>query len=260
MCQITVDHALCKKDGACVAVCPSKVLLINEQGYPEQHPRRKCILCGHCVAVCMGEAMTHSELASEEFMPVSREKIAPEVMDGFLESRRSVREFKPRALDEQTLSEMLLVARRAPTASNSQLIEWSVARGPEKVHAIAEGIIEAFRAFEILPELVRQWEKGIDFVLRGAPNLVVAHGPASHDWLKEDGSTALAYLELSAEARGIGACWTGYLTRAANLHAPLRRLLGLPEDHLVAGGLMLGPGTYRYRYIPPRKPLSVHWV
>ena len=52
MSQIMVDTNLCKRDGVCVAVCPSGVLGLNEERLPEEVPGGNCILCGHCVAVC----------------------------------------------------------------------------------------------------------------------------------------------------------------------------------------------------------------
>ena len=38
-----------------------------------------------------------------------------------------------------------------------------------------------------------------------------------------------------------------------------QELLAVPEGFVVCGALMLGEGTYRYRQVPPRKPLSVQW-
>lgn len=54
MSQITVDTDLCTSDGACVAVCPSRSLVLNKSGFPEQIPDSACIFCGDCVAVAMG--------------------------------------------------------------------------------------------------------------------------------------------------------------------------------------------------------------
>src|ERR1035438_10049683 len=48
--QIAVDTNLCKGDGACVAVCPSRFLTLNEKGFPEEVADHTCILCGHYLA------------------------------------------------------------------------------------------------------------------------------------------------------------------------------------------------------------------
>jgi nitroreductase len=107
--------------------------------------------------------------------------------------------------------------------------------------------------------MLKTWESGYDFVLRGAPTVVVACAPADYGWGKQDCAIALTFLELAAEARGLVVCRAGYLTRIAAVHAPLRQALSVPEGYVVCGGLMLGERKYSYRRIPPRKPLVVQW-
>jgi nitroreductase/NAD-dependent dihydropyrimidine dehydrogenase PreA subunit len=257
MSRITVDESLCQKDGACVAVCPARTLALNEQGFPEEVPGSSCILCGHCVAVCPHEALTLTALPKGDFLPACKERPAPALMDGFLMSRRSVRAFKNRPVARKTLEALLEVA---PTASNSQKLHWIVVEDRAKVYALAQETVNYLRSSEFNPAIIEQWDKGYDFVLRGAPTLVVASAPADYGWGKQDCAIALTFLELAAEARGLGACWAGYLTRIAALHAPLRQALRLPEGYTVCGGLMLGEGLYSYARIPPRKPLSVQWI
>jgi len=260
MSQITVDPSLCKKDGACVAVCPSKTIALNGDGFPEEVPESGCIFCGHCVAVCPSGALTHTGLPGEAFLPVSKELPSPALMDGFLISRRSVREFKKRPVARETLEALLDVARRAPTASNSQKLHWIVVEDGAKVHALAQETVNCLQSSGFDSARLEAWEGGYDFVLRGAPTLVVACAPADYGWGKQDCAIALTYLELAAEARGLGVCWAGYLTRVAAVHAPLRQALSVPEGYVVCGGLMLGEGRFTYRKIPPRKPLSVQWI
>jgi nitroreductase len=223
-------------------------------------PDGNCILCGHCVAVCACDALSHSGLPQEAFLPVPKEVPAPALLDSFLASRRSVREFKDRPLAKETLEALLNVARRAPTASNSQRLHWIVVNNGEKAHALSVEAMNWMRTSGIDLARLRQWETGYDFILRGAPAVVMVCTPAGHEWGKQDCAIALTFLELAAEARGLGVCWAGYLTRVAGLHAPLRQALSVPENYIVHGGLMLGERRYSYRLIPPRKPLSVQWL
>jgi nitroreductase/NAD-dependent dihydropyrimidine dehydrogenase PreA subunit len=255
-----VNVDLCKKDGVCVAVCPSRTLALNAEGFPEEVADGNCIFCGHCVAACACDAIAHTGLPQEPFLPVSRKLPAPAVIDGFLNSRRSVREFKPKPLAKETLQALLNVARRAPTASNSQKVHWIVVGDAAKVHALSAETINWARATGVGSALSQQWQKGIDVVLRGAPAVIVACAPEDYAWGKQDCAIALTFLELAAEARGLGVCWAGYLTRAAGLHAPIRQMLSVPEGYAVQGGLMLGERKYSYCWIPPRKPLSVQWI
>jgi nitroreductase/NAD-dependent dihydropyrimidine dehydrogenase PreA subunit len=258
--QIVVDTDLCAKDGACVAVCPSGFLTVNSQKFPEEVAGRVCILCGHCVAVCPHDALTHTGLPQEEFLPVSKTLPSAAVIDGFLNSRRSVREFKDRPVAQKTMEALLDVARHAPTATNSQKLHWIVVGGGEKVRALSAEVMNWMRASGKGPVMLAEWEGGYDRILRGAPTVVVACAPEDYEWGKPDCAIALTFLELAAEARGLGVCWAGYLTRIAGVHAPLRAALGVPEGFAVCGGLMLGEPKYKYRKVPPRKPLSVQWL
>jgi nitroreductase len=181
-------------------------------------------------------------------------------MDGLLNSRRSVREFLQEPVERATMEALLDVARRAPTASNSQKLSWVVVSGIAKVQQVARAIVDCGRVAGIHPSLLEQWDAGYDFALRNAPTLAIACAPEEYRWGKEDAAIALSFMELAAEARGLGVCWAGYLTRIASENAELRALLEVPEGFTVRGGLMLGEGTHVYTLIPPRKPLSVHWV
>jgi len=258
--QITVDTNLCKRDGACVAVCQSRVLALDEEGFPEGAAESLCILCGHCVAVCVSDALSHSGLPEGGFLPVCEERPTAAVMDGFLMSRRSVREFRDRSIARETLKALLEVARRAPTATNSQKLHWIVVEGREKVQALSQETMNWLRTSDINPAILEQWDSGYDFILRGAPTVIVACTPADYRWGKQDCAIAVTFLELAAEARGLGVCWAGYLTRVAGVHASLREALSVPEGYIVNGGVMIGERKYSYRRIPPRKPLSVQWV
>lgn len=260
MSQITVNVDLCKKDGVCVAVCPSRTLTLNGEGFPEEVAGSNCIFCGHCVAACACGALTHTGLPQEPFLPAAKKLPAASVIDGFLMSRRSVREFKQEPVAKETLEALLDVARRAPTASNSQKLHWIVVGDAETVCALSAETVSWARGAGFGSAMLQQWQKGNDPVLRGAPAVVVACTPKDYAWGKQDCAIALTFLELAAEARGLGVCWAGYLTRVAEVHAPIRQMLGVPEGYAVQGGLMLGERKYSYRWIPPREPLSVQWI
>jgi nitroreductase len=210
--------------------------------------------------VCTCDAITHSGLPQEALLLAAMELPAPALIDGFLASRRSVREFKDRPIDKEVLAALLDIARRAPTASNSQKVRWIVVNDPAKVHRLSVEAMNGLRVSGLRKDRLQQWEQGYDFILRGAPTVIVACTPADYEWGKQDCAIALTFLELAAEARGLGVCWAGYLTRAVGMHAPLHQMLLLPEGYAMYGGLMLGERKYTYQWVPPREPLKVQWL
>jgi nitroreductase len=70
---------------------------------------------------------------------------------------------------------------------------------------------------------------------------------------------ALTYLELAAPSLGLGTCWAGYFTAAANFYPPLQKALDLPQGHLPYGATMIGYPKYSYQRIPPRNKPEISW-
>ncbi len=260
MSRTTVNESTCNKDYCCVAVCPTLTLRINERGFPEEASEGTCISCGHCMAVCSTHAIAIEGLPIEDFEPIPAAIAGVKELDALMRSRRSIRAFRDKPVSAERIEALLEIARHAPTAKNSQLLHWIVVNGKEKVRAVARETIEGLRPESARPALVEMWEKGVDRMLRGAPAVVLACAPASFSWGADDAIIALSYLELAAAADGLGACWAGYLKLVAATHKPMQELLKVPEGFVVRGALMLGESKYRYRRIPPRKPLSAQWI
>lgn len=257
---ITVDTSACKRDGMCSEVCPTGCIETDAEGFPKEAPDASCIACGHCVAVCPHGALANSMVVAGAYRPVPKKLPSGEAVQGLLLSRRSVRAYKDRPVAAETLVDLLETARFAPTASNSQKVYWIACADPAKTRAVASLGAEWLRGSKYLNKLVDMWDQGQDVVMREAPAFAAAYSPVDYAWGAVDCSIALSYLELAAAAEGLGTCWAGLLTRAAQDHAPLAALLGIPAEHVVHGGLMLGYPKYRYRLIPPRNEARVTWL
>jgi ferredoxin len=126
MSEILVDTSLCRKDGVCAAVCGARAVRVGANGFPEEVPGGSCIQCGHCVAICISGALSHTGLPQEALFPVPKELPSAAQVDNLLMSRRAVREFKEQPVARETLEAMLDVARRAPSAKNNQKVHWIV--------------------------------------------------------------------------------------------------------------------------------------
>jgi nitroreductase/NAD-dependent dihydropyrimidine dehydrogenase PreA subunit len=261
--QILVDKSICKKDGICVAVCPARTIALDEEGYPEEIGA-VCYQCGHCVAICSSHALTHTGLPIGGMLPVAQEQPSAEVVDNLLMSRRSIREFRDRPIERQTLEAILDVARWAPTASNDQNLRWIVLNGRERVHELACECVRQMKNMRPMTTLfqgvISAWEKGIDGTLRGATAVVAVCAPQESTCGQSDAAIALTHVELAAVARGLGMTWAGILMHVAAASEPLRQWLQVPEGYTLSAAVMLGYGKYKYHRIPPRKPLSARWM
>jgi len=259
MSRMSVDISLCQRDGACVSVCPTSALYFDEEGIPSQFIDSECIECGHCMAVCATGALSHPKMQPGAFEPLTTALPTPEQVDGLLTVRRSTRAYTEKPVSRDTILACLDIARRAPSAKNSQKLHWIILDGKEKVRELAREVILGIDTLSMQPALLDQWEHGYDRMLRGAPMVVAACAPTEYAWGKEDAAIALSYFEMAAKARGLDTCWAGYLTHVASVHAPVRWMLKLPDGYSVRGAMMVGEGEYTYRSVPPRKPLSMQW-
>ncbi|MBG0791457.1 MAG: nitroreductase family protein [Desulfovibrionaceae bacterium] len=264
------DKEICKRCGACADECPFDLIVEDRDGFPKLRPaaRRTCINCGHCVAVCPVGAVTLPEmgdvtdgLAPDQCGPLLRDlKITPEQAEQFLRGRRSIRTYKDKIVPEDVLTHLFDVASHAPSAKNGQPARWIVTRNPQVTRRLAGMTVEYMATNSVLPGVVKNWEKGLDKVLHGAPHVAVAHAPEDGFNPAEDCSLAAAYLELAAYAHGIGACWAGFLMEVAEGCCAIRETLGIPEGHGVYAALMLGYPKYRYKRIPKRRKVELAWL
>lgn len=264
---LIIDEQKCKKDGICAGECPTAIIrLQKENGYPAimAGGENFCLQCGHCVAVCPHGALSHRSVPIEDCLPIKKERIINEQQAvQFLRSRRSIRFFQDKPVENEKIQKLIEIARYAPTASNSQLVEWLVLTDPARIKEIAAQTIDWMRKVlkadpeskqaPYLPMILFAWEAGIDAVLRNAPALVVASAPREATNGLVDVTLALSYFDLMAPTVGLGTCWAGLLQGALLFSPPLKEALGLPTDHPYHYPMMVGYPKVKYQRLPERK-------
>lgn len=260
---IVIDSDKCKQDGICVAECPRTLFKDNASGVPElvAGAGEACIGCGHCAAVCPGQAISLDGLAGDGLEATAKSALpSREEVRALFRSRRSIRAYKAEPVEKGVLEELLDLARWAPTAKNCECVHWTVLNGREKVVALGDLVIDWARTLPAMADGVAQYEGGYDMIFRGAPCVLVAHAPTAELLPASDCAIALTTLEAAAPAFGLGGCWAGYFMMAAANHPPVVEHLALPEGHTVYGALFLGVPKYRYPRIPERGPVKANWL
>ncbi|MFP3951390.1 MAG: nitroreductase family protein [Candidatus Bathyarchaeia archaeon] len=129
-----------------------------------------------------------------------------------LKSRRSIRRYKDKPVEEEKIERCLEAARWAPSASNRQPWEFLVVRD-EKVRQ---------RLSEIHPYAKFVAESPVVFVPLTNPELHSKYHMSD---------TALATLQymLEAHSLGLGTCWAGVI--GSSMEDEIKEMLGIP-DHL----------------------------
>lgn len=273
MSLFSIDQKKCKRDGICAAECPAQIIVqADKKSFPSllPHGEEFCINCGHCVAVCPHGALTLATMPVEGCPQIDKNLLpTAAALNQLLQARRSIRQYKKTPVSHKILFELVDTARYAPTGSNKQQVHWMVFEKPEDVHKLAALVVDFMKV--MLPvttdeatvrrfqRIVNAWDNGRDRIMRGAPHLIVVHSPSDLSFPAADCAIALTYLELYANAKGLGTCWAGYFTAAAGLHEPLIQLLNLPAGHQCYGAVMLGYPQYRYHRIPMRNEPLITW-
>ncbi|MGW8321138.1 MAG: nitroreductase family protein [Thermodesulfobacteriota bacterium] len=270
---LRIDESKCEKDGICAASCPTGIIRLKDgDGVPEVVPGGEpaCLVCGHCVAACPHGALDHEKMPIDGCPPIKRDlKISAEQAVQFLRSRRSIRAFKDKPVEEDTIRKLIEIGRYAPTGSNTQLVEWIACTDRDKIKEWAGGTVDWMRyalekkpdtlPFAYAPLIIAAWDVGVDAVLRNAPALVVAIAPEEAGNGMVDLSLALCYLELAAPNFGLGTCWAGMLRRGLFNWPDLREAVGIPKGYPHFYPMMLGYPKYNYHRLPERRTPKITW-
>jgi len=174
-------------------------------------------------------------------------------------TRRSIRRFSPRPVDEEKLQSLLEAVRMSPSWANMQCWRFVVVRDQKARETISElSYVESFfatRGYKANPS-----KKG----LAEAPVIVVACADPSQSGLLWDQPYYMAdigiasqTLMLTAHALGLGSVFVGVFD-----DEKLHSLLNIPRDIRIVGLFPIGyPLDETIKEGPPRKPLSeiVHY-
>ena len=141
-----------------------------------------CINCGQCVSICPTDAI--KIVKNRENPSKYDKKAAISVIQAaqFLKTRRSCRTFKDKLIPHAELEEILSITKWIPTASNKQKLQWIVIKSPAKVQELSQLTIDWIKENNISKEIIEQWEKGEDLILRKAPHLIIALGKGDYFW------------------------------------------------------------------------------
>ncbi|MCE1248184.1 MAG: nitroreductase family protein [Firmicutes bacterium] len=273
MMKFEVDAGKCIKCGLCATDCPFGIITPPDGENPPGVVAERaayCIKCGHCQAVCpTGASSLGYDGVSLSKYTTDKLFVDPRQLANHMRLRRSVRKYKEEPVSKELLEELLDTARYAPSGTNRQPVGWIITYGHYKVHKLAEAVInwmasemnkDSYYA-KVLPiaAFVRAWEKGIDTIFHHAPHVITAYAHKDNHIAGVDCAIALTWLDLLMPSHGIGVCWAG-LFELAMMHDPeMRKMLGVPEDHVTKGTLIFGYPKFKYNQIPGRNLAKIIW-
>ncbi|MBD5151486.1 MAG: 4Fe-4S dicluster domain-containing protein [Oscillibacter sp.] len=259
----------CISCGACIKVCEGIMLEMDEENHPailgdEAWEARGCWGCQHCMAVCPVGAISVMDKDPADSTLPPKGNVA-EMMDALILNRRSCRRYIQKAVDSETVEQMLRVMENAPTGGNRQSVEYTVVTDQDVMKQLrelthikleeltAEGKYpfdfgKAFYDFLVESEKV---VRPNDLVFCSAPNLFIAHQVSEPGSVWEldnlsDCSVADTYFELLCAAHGLGAVLMSTPVGVLNMIPEAKKLIGIPEDHCIP--MVVGFGYPEIKY------------
>ncbi len=271
MSTICIDTQKCRQDGICVDVCPTNFLKGGIGSVPQpREGRGMCISCGQCVAFCPHDAVSITRFAGVKKETFDKKKMpSAEAVTTLCKTRRSIRVFKKDTVEKTLVESLITTASYAPTGKNQRCLRQIVIHDAKRLHTFADLLVQclendlATEGRPVLQEslsLIRGYKAGKDPIFRHAPHLLLTVAPKSWPWRAVDSAIFLTYFEIAAHGHGLGACWAGYICKAALAFAELREFLGVDDEEEVCGGQLFGFSKYKVQALPTRIPYSTNWL
>ncbi len=191
--------------------------------------------------------------------------IEPQNLALYIKKHRSVRHFSSKPVNKELITQVIDVARYAPSVNNSQPVKWLIIYDSSEVKRIAGLTVEWMRiqntshplAGYVSP-IIFMWDNGVDLISHNAPHLLFAHIPFESD--STDAIIAMTHFDIAAPSFGLGTCWVGYVKMAAEVYKPVQDALPLPAGRKAACPMLFGYPSYEVVSIPRRNRVDIKCI
>jgi len=289
MAIISVDRKACIRCGACVDVCfAAGVFELTSEGSSAVRPE-DCWHCGQCVTVCPTDAIDHDSFPLEDCPMIAQEDVPSlDALTLAFRARRSCRTYEDKPVPREVVRDLVTLGRWAPSASNSQSLDWIAFDDREKISELTGSVLAEFRRFSRLvgnpilrpflslfigretarrlrgakasvERMLQRQAAGEDPIFYNAPVVLLGHCPSGSSFGRDDAIYATYNMMLAAERFGLGTCQIGFFQAVYEKSARLRRKVALPEGRAPQVAVALGYARHRFRRVLPRRSPNLTW-
>ncbi|AOY59136.1 MULTISPECIES: nitroreductase family protein [Desulfococcus] len=289
-----IDRKKCIGCGACVSVCPSGTLSLEEK--KAKVTGDTSLGCGHCEAACptgavrvtamdAGATRFRTIVPDASWLPHGRYDAAGLIR--LMGSRRSCRNYTKRRVDPAVLADLVRAGVLAPSGTNSQKWTFTVLPGPTAVRTFGERVGQFFERlnhtaekgwlrgllklvgrpelhryyrdyYPTVREALREYRNlGVDRLFHGAAAAIVVGSKPGAACPVEDALLATQNILLAAHAMGLGTCLIGFAVVAMKKDPAIGRFLGIPPEEDVHAVIALGHPNETYRRTAGRKAFEL---
>lgn len=276
--DILIDYNKCNMCRLCLRVCKGPLYEENGKILIDQSRLFGCIGCGQCAAICPEEAMTVTgrTLSADDIitLPPKAERADIKQFISLCLSRRSMREFKKREVEQEVIDEILNAASTAPMGIPPSDVKVLVVKGKDKVREFSFDFIDTVNKmkwifspvmlkimrlsvskeeYEMLQSFIvplikfftEMKAKGEDWVLYDAPLAMYFYGTKYAD--PADAVISATYAMLAAESMGLGTCMIGTIGPFIKKGAKdFKNKYGISQKHTPGLAVIFGYPAFKY--------------
>lgn len=261
-----LDKSLCMQCETCVNECHKGALKLEDNEI--KHFSDRCIMCGHCLAVCPrdaimidGDGYDCGEVEDLSFAPRPNDSLIRNMML----YRRSVRRYTNEKITENEINLIIDAARYSPTSLNSQDNALFIISDPEKRDNLLEDIVTTYERTnynedgsvknELIAAKCSEYrESGKDGFFFNAPVVIYVFSDS-----QVDGSICATNMGIMAQSEQLGYC-LARLPVYAFEDEELREKWQAPEEKECVIALLIGKPEPDYFCSVPRKVPPIVWM
>lgn len=288
MVPVSIDYDKCTGCALCAQTSPRCFSKDGEKVTPIV-TETSCVLCGHCIALCPSEALTHHVMDMGNFVAVSERPLIDSAdFIRFIRERRTHRAFLDKKIPKEDLRKLIDTVRYAPTGHNDQTVEIILVENPERrkklSHLAVDSVAGPLKDTEkklsemkssgkgtpakmaeledwagFLRMLVQARDAGFDPIFYEAPAVAIFHSPMASVTPKDNCVIASTTMGLLARTFGLETTYIALFEAAVKGYKPLKDELRLPDGHEVLSVIILGYPKVRYLRTVDRKPIKTRW-
>jgi nitroreductase/NAD-dependent dihydropyrimidine dehydrogenase PreA subunit len=307
--RMKVNKDKCTKCGLCMKNCPFQAWEEDEEGFPKIKEVYECFSCFNCMVPCPVDAVeivdTYHvsdgfwktgdypvpfklplEPKDEEGNPTEWNEIEKLVLN-----RRSVRNFKDKAIPESIITRVLEAGRFAPSAGNCQPWKFIVITNKEIINEMEQAVFSGIGMIYSMytnKDMVKNLAPfvqgpplnpgtfdprlalgGMGAIVKGKDIMGAAfNAPVIILLLGDRRSIASPELNIGicgqnmnlvANSLGIKGLWNGFIASVTNTNRPLKEKLGIKDPWVAITSMCLGYPKFKQEGIVPREYREIVW-
>jgi NAD-dependent dihydropyrimidine dehydrogenase PreA subunit/nitroreductase len=287
----SINQETCKKCKLCIEVCPCNILRINKNEEVYLIPERIniCIECGQCMAICSTKSITVDGISYDDFTDLPVNTVDYKSFIDFLANRRSIRNFKNKAVANETINQIVDSIFYAPFGAEPGKVNITIVNCREKIESalphiegfldnIVEWIENPIASFMIkrkndqetfntiknhlypIAKLENYKLKFGDRITRGAPAIIIFHADRKAEEHTNNSLIYATYVMLAASSLGLGATMIGIVPAAINKVKEVRDIFQIPTDNEAIMSVIIGYPKYKYKQAIKRNVQKINWI